>query len=246
MIQFRHVTKTFPQGRSTVTALEDIDLTIAENEMVGIVGASGSGKSTLLRLINHLEAPTSGTVLVDGEDLSTLPARAQRERRRGIGMVFQQFNLLANSTVLDNVLMPLRLQGGRGAARRETALQMLDFVRMADHRDKHPARLSGGEKQRVAIARALVTRPRILLADEPTSALDSGHSDDVMAVLREVRTEFRTTIVLVSHALDVVKSSCDRAAVLEHGRLAALTDVTPPPPREQGGSYAERATEFLA
>ncbi|MGO2361137.1 MAG: methionine ABC transporter ATP-binding protein [Brachybacterium tyrofermentans] len=243
MIEFQNVAKTFLQGRSVVTALEGINLTIAENEMFGVVGESGSGKSTLLRLINHLEAPTSGTVLVGGEDLSTLPPRAQRARRRGIGMVFQQFNLLGNSTVLDNVSMPLRLQGRRG---RDTAMQMLEFVHMAGHRDKHPSRLSGGEKQRVAIARALVTRPQILLADEPTSALDSGHTDEVMSVLRDVRAEFRTTIVLVSHELDVIKTSCDRAAVLEGGHLEALIDVTPPPPRERTGSYADRAREHLA
>jgi D-methionine transport system ATP-binding protein len=243
MIEFRHVTKTFAQGRSVVTALDAVDLTIADHEMVGIVGESGSGKSTLLRLINHLEAPTSGTVLIDGEDLGALPARRQRERRRGIGMVFQQFNLLANSTALDNVALPLHLQRRRST---DAALQMLDFVRMGAHRDKHPSQLSGGERQRVAIARALVTRPRILLCDEPTSALDAGHTDEVMSVLRDVRREFDTTIVLVSHELDVVKASCDRAAVLEGGRLAAVTDVTPPPPRDAAGSYAERATEFLA
>ncbi|MFD4007308.1 methionine ABC transporter ATP-binding protein [Brachybacterium paraconglomeratum] len=243
MIEFRQVSKTFTQGRTTVTALDSIDLTIAENEMVAVVGESGSGKSTLLRLINHLEAPTSGTVLVDGEDQGALSARAQRERRRDIGMVFQQFNLLANSTVLGNVALPLRLQGRRG---RERAMQMLEFVRMTGHRDTHPARLSGGEKQRVAIARALVTQPRILLCDEPTSALDSGHTGEVMDVLRAVRDELSTTIVLVSHELETVKSSCERAVVLERGRIAALTDITPPPPRERTGSYAERAAEFLA
>jgi len=243
MIEFRQVSKIFTQGRTAVTALDGTDLTIAQNEMVGIVGESGSGKSTLLRLINHLEAPTSGTVLVDGEDQSTLSPRAQRERRRRIGMVFQQFNLLGNSTVLGNVALPLRLQGRRG---RERAMQMLEFVRMAGHRDKHPAQLSGGEKQRVAIARALVTQPRILLCDEPTSALDSGHTEEVMEVLREVRDELSTTIVLVSHELETVKSSCERAVVLEHGRIAALIDVTPPPPRERTGSYARRAAEYLA
>ena len=243
MIEFRHVTKTFPHGGSTVTALDGIDLTIADHEMVGVVGESGSGKSTLLRLINHLEAPTSGTVLVDGEDLGALPARQQRARRRRIAMVFQQFNLLANSTVFDNVAMPLSLQRRREP---DTVMQMLEFVKMAGHRHKNPSQLSGGEKQRVAIARALSTRPQILLCDEPTSALDSGHSEEVMETLRDVRARFDTTIVLVSHELDVIKSSCDRAAVLEQGRLAAVTEVTPPPPRRRYESYAERAREFLA
>lgn len=242
MIELRNVTKSFPQGRSTVTALTDITLTVEDHEMFGIVGESGSGKSTLLRLINHLEAPTSGTVLVDGEDLGALAPRALRERRRDIGMVFQQFNLLGNSTVFDNVARPLRLQRRR---ERDTVMQMLDFVKMADHHRKHPSQLSGGEKQRVAIARALSTQPRILLCDEPTSALDSGTTEEVMAILRDVRDRFGTTIILVSHELDVIKSSCDRAAVLERGRLAALTEVTPPPAQERFDSYAERAREFL-
>ncbi len=242
MIELRNVTKSFPQGRSTVTALTDITLTIEDHEMFGIVGESGSGKSTLLRLINHLEAPPSGTVLVDGENLGTLAPRALRERRRDIGMVFQQFNLLGNSTVFDNVARPLRLQRRR---ERDTVMQMLDFVKMADHHRKHPSQLSGGEKQRVAIARALSTQPRILLCDEPTSALDSGTTEEVMAILRDVRDRFGTTIILVSHELDVIKSSCDRAAVLERGRLAALTEVTPPPAQERFDSYAERAREFL-
>ncbi|ASK65615.1 metal ABC transporter ATP-binding protein [Brachybacterium avium] len=243
MIALSHVTKSFPQGRSAVTALQDVSLQIQDHELFGIVGESGSGKSTLLRLINHLEAPTSGTVLVDGQDLGALSPRELRVRRRGIGMVFQQFNLLANSTVFDNVARPLRLQRRREP---DTVMQMLDFVKMAGHRHKHPSQLSGGEKQRVAIARALSTRPQILLCDEPTSALDAGTTEEVMAILRDVRERFGTTIVLVSHELDVIKSSCDRAAVLAGGHLAALTEVTPPPLRRGAGSYAERATEFLA
>ncbi|ATG50799.1 metal ABC transporter ATP-binding protein [Brachybacterium vulturis] len=243
MIELSHVTRSFPQGRSAVTALEDITLTIGDREIFGIVGESGAGKSTLLRLINHLEAPTSGTVRVDGEDLGALSPRALRVRRRDIGMVFQQFNLLGNATVLDNVARPLRLQHRREP---DTVTRMLEFVKMADHRHKHPSRLSGGEKQRVAIARALVTRPKILLCDEPTSSLDSGTTEEVMGILRDVRDRFGTTIVLVSHELEVIKSSCDRAAVLSRGRLAALTEVSPPPPRERFDSYAARAREFLA
>ncbi|MFC0674917.1 methionine ABC transporter ATP-binding protein [Brachybacterium hainanense] len=243
MIEFHHVTKTFPQGRAAVTALAGIDLEIAAGEMFGVVGESGSGKSTLLRLVNGLERPSSGTVLVAGEDLSRLRPRERRRRRRGIGMVFQQFNLLGNATVAQNVAMPLVLQREHDPRRVE---EMLDFVRMADHRGRHPAQLSGGQKQRVAIARALVTRPRVLLCDEPTSALDGGRTAEVMETLRQVRAEFGTTIVLVSHELDVVKGSCDRAVVLEDGRLAALTAITPPPECEQAGSYAERAARYLA
>lgn len=243
MIQFDGVSKTYRQGRSVVTALDGIDLTIRDGEMFGVVGESGSGKSTLLRLVNHLEAPSAGMVTVDGIDLAALPERQRRIRRRSIGMVFQSFNLLANSTVAENVAMPLRLQGRRDRAR---VAQMLDFVNMSARSAQHPSRLSGGEKQRVAIARALVTRPSILLCDEPTSALDAHHTDEVMTTLRTVHEELGTTILLVSHELEVIKSSCDRAAVLEGGRLVGLTDVTAPPPRERTGSYAQRATEYLA
>ncbi|MGO3507422.1 MAG: ATP-binding cassette domain-containing protein [Brachybacterium tyrofermentans] len=243
MISFQHVTKTFSRGRSVVTALEDVSLEIGAGETVGIVGESGSGKSTLLRLVQHLEAPTTGTVLVDGEDFSALGPREQRRRRQRIGMVFQQFNLLANATVQQNVAMPLTLQRRRDEA---AVAEMLDFVRLTARRDQHPAQLSGGERQRVAIARALVTRPPLLLCDEPTSSLDSRHTEEVLETLCAVRGAFDTTIVLVSHELDVVKGLCERALVLEDGRLRSSTAVTPPPVREREGTYAEQAAAYLA
>ncbi|GAB3186716.1 methionine ABC transporter ATP-binding protein [Nesterenkonia suensis] len=247
MIELQQVTKTYRRpgaGRrgAHLHALRGVDLAIREEEMFGVVGESGSGKSSLLRLINHLEAPSSGRVLVDGVDLAELRPRARRAQRRRIGMVFQQFNLLANKTVFDNAALPLRLQHRRD---REPVMQMLDFVNMADHAHKHPSLLSGGEKQRVAIARALVTDPRILLCDEPTSALDDHHTEEVMDILGQIRRELRTTIVLVSHELDVIKASCDRAAVLERGRLTAVADVVAPPPRAVFTSYAERAQRYL-
>lgn len=265
-IEFRGVSKTYPARRraGTVHALQGIDLEIAAGEVFGVVGESGSGKSTLLRLVNRLETPTQGRVLVDGTDLATLSAAATRARRRRIGMVFQQFNLLANQTVYANAAMPLRLArrgseaNGRrrdaapqapGAASREAerarVMELLDFVRMSSHADKHPSQLSGGERQRVAIARALVTEPDVLLCDEPTSALDGHHTEDVMGILSRVREELGTTILLVSHELDVIKGLCDRAAVLEGGRLTALVDVSPPDAREAFDSYAERAQRFL-
>lgn len=266
-IEFRGVSKTYPARRraGTVHALQGIDLQIAPGEVFGVVGESGSGKSTLLRLVNRLETPTQGSVLVDGTDLATLSAAATRARRRRIGMVFQQFNLLANQTVYANAAMPLRL-AKRGSEvsgrRRETApqalsapsrrdaerarvMELLDFVRMSSHADKHPSQLSGGERQRVAIARALVTEPDVLLCDEPTSALDGHHTEEVMGILSRVRSELGTTILLVSHELDVIKGICDRAAVLEGGRLTALVDVAPPDAREAFDSYAERAQRFL-
>jgi D-methionine transport system ATP-binding protein len=236
MIQFQSVSKTYRRRRSSVTALDSVDLEIRAGEMFGVVGESGSGKSTLLRLVNHLEAPTSGTVLVDGVDLDALP---ERERRR-----HQHFNLLANSTVEANVRLPLQLQRG-GVAQRERALEMLDFVGMAGHRGSYPVRLSGGEKQRVAIARALVSGPSVLLCDEPTSALDAHHTEEVMETLRAVRDRMDTTVLLVSHELGVIRSSCDRAAVLEDGHLRTVVDVNRPEQTRRKGTYAERARAVL-
>jgi D-methionine transport system ATP-binding protein len=244
MIQFQSVSKTYRRRRSSVTALDSVDLEIRAGEMFGVVGESGSGKSTLLRLVNHLEAPTSGTVLVDGVDLDALPERERRRHRQDIGMVFQHFNLLANSTVEANVRLPLQLQRG-GVAQRERALEMLDFVGMAGHRGSYPVRLSGGEKQRVAIARALVSGPSVLLCDEPTSALDAHHTEEVMETLRAVRDRMDTTVLLVSHELGVIRSSCDRAAVLEDGHLRTVVDVNRPEQTRRKGTYAERARAVL-
>ncbi len=263
MIEFDQVNKTFTQrsatGRGkTVQALHDISLSIDEAEIFGVVGESGSGKSTLLRLINALEAPSSGVVRVNGVDLAALRPAEKRLQRRRIGMIFQQFNLLANKTVAANVALPLSLHRGmpgtksRGAAEtkgrgapRERALEMLDFVNMGAHAAKHPAQLSGGEKQRVAIARALVNEPDILLCDEPTSSLDSQHTDEVMATLLRVRQEMDTSIVVVSHELEVIRGACDRAAILESGRLTGVVDIAAPEARERFNSYSERARRYL-
>ncbi|MBE1514573.1 methionine ABC transporter ATP-binding protein [Nesterenkonia halotolerans] len=273
MIEFDQVNKTFTQRSATgrgkpLHALHDISLSIDEAEIFGVVGESGSGKSTLLRLINALEAPSSGVVRVNGVDLAALRPAEKRLQRRRIGMIFQQFNLLANKTVAANVALPLSLHRrrgmpgakghgaqettGRGAAEtsgrgapRERALEMLDFVNMGAHAAKHPAQLSGGEKQRVAIARALVNEPDILLCDEPTSSLDSQHTDEVMATLLRVRREMDTSIVVVSHELEVIRGACDRAAILESGRLTGVVDIAAPEARERFNSYSERARRYL-
>lgn len=265
MIEFAQVNKTFTQrsaaGRGKpLHALHDISLSIDEAEIFGVVGESGSGKSTLLRLINALEAPSSGVVRVNGVDLAALRPAEKRLQRRRIGMIFQQFNLLANKTVAANVALPLSLHRGRGmpgtkgrgvaetsgrGAPRERALEMLDFVNMGAHAAKHPAQLSGGEKQRVAIARALVNEPDILLCDEPTSSLDSQHTDEVMATLLRVRQEMDTSIVVVSHELEVIRGACDRAAILESGRLTGIVDIAAPEARERFNSYSERARRYL-
>mgnify|MGYP001942211045 CR=1 FL=1 len=226
-------------------ALDGITLSIRAEEILGIVGQSGSGKSTLLRLINHLEAPSAGTVEVAGVDLAQLSPRDRRAQRRRIGMIFQDFNLLANKTVFDNIALVLSLEGRRREGRRDRVMEVLDYVNMADRAHQHPVQLSGGEQQRVAIARALVTDPDVLLCDEPTSALDPQHTDEVVEILRQVRRDLGTTIVLVSHELELVKTLCDRAAILESGRLTGVTDVSAPAAREAYASYAERARIYL-
>lgn len=247
MIALHGVSKAYParEASRTVRALEGITLSIRSGEILGVVGQSGSGKSTLLRLINHLEAPSEGTVEVAGVDLAQLGTRARRAQRRRIGMIFQDFNLLANKTVFDNIALVLSLEGRRRASRRDRVMEVLDYVNMADRAHQHPVQLSGGEQQRVAIARALATDPDVLLCDEPTSALDPQHTDEVVEILRQVRRDLGTTIVLVSHELELVKTLCDRAAILESGQLTGVTEVSAPQARETYTSYAERARTYL-
>lgn len=247
MIALHGVSKAYParDESRTVRALHEITLSIQAQEIFGIVGQSGSGKSTLLRLINHLEAPSEGTVEVAGVDLAQLGPRARRAQRRRIGMIFQDFNLLANKTVFDNIALVLSLEGRRRAGRRERVMEVLDYVNMADRAQQHPVQLSGGEQQRVAIARALVTGPDVLLCDEPTSALDPQHTDEVVEILSQVRRGLGATVVLVSHELELVKTLCDRAAILDSGRLTGVTEVSAPEAREAYASYAERARTYL-
>lgn len=262
MIEFDRVTKSYPRrgaGRAgSVDALQEVSLSIGESEIFGVVGESGSGKSTLLRMVNALEMPSSGAVTVNGVNLASLRPAARRAQRRRIGMVFQQFNLLANKTVVANVGLPLSLHQRRGGFRTrvggsdapasgtaDRAREMLDFVNMGAHASKHPAQLSGGEKQRVAIARALVNEPDILLCDEPTSSLDSQHTDEVMATLLRVREEMGTSILLVSHELEVIRGACDRAAILESGRLTGIAEIAQLQAREKFDSYSERARKYL-
>ena len=262
MIEFDQVTKSYTQRGAarggTVNALHEVSLSIGESEIFGVVGESGSGKSTLLRMVNALEMPTSGAVTVNGVNLAALRPAARRAQRRQIGMVFQQFNLLANKTVVANVALPLSLHQRRGVLRRggsgsaepassseDRAREMLDFVNMGAHAAKHPAQLSGGEKQRVAIARALVNEPDILLCDEPTSSLDSQHTDEVIATLLRVRSEMGTSILLVSHELEIIRGACDRAAILESGRLTGIAQVAHLQARETFNSYSERARKYL-
>lgn len=217
-VSFRHVTKRFAGSRQ-VLAVDDVSLEIAAGDVTGVVGYSGAGKSTLVRLINALELPTSGSVVVDGDDLTTMKERQLRELRSNIGMIFQQFNLMSSRSVAGNVGYPLKVAGWSAADRRSRVADLLDFVGIADKAKQYPSQLSGGQKQRVGIARALATSPKILLADEATSALDPETTGDVLALLKKINSELGTTIVVITHEMDVVRSICNTVAVMSGGKV---------------------------
>lgn len=205
-------------------AINDFSLSVQQGEFVGIVGKSGSGKSTLLRLLNLMEKPTQGKILFNQEDVTILSKKEEQGMQKKIGMVFQQYNLLNNQTVLDNVLLPLKLIGQKEAS---YAIELLNFVGLAKKMNEYPAQLSGGEKQRVALARALVRRPNLLLCDEVTSALDEEYGEEVLRLLQKIHQEFPITIFFVSHDLEAVKKVCHRVLVMEKGRLTGTIENRP-------------------
>jgi D-methionine transport system ATP-binding protein len=224
-IELRGVSKTFGEGARAVRAVDDVSLAVRRGEIFGVIGYSGAGKSTLVRLINALETATAGDVVIDGETITGLPERRLREVRSRIGMVFQQFNLLSSRTVAGNVGYPLRVARWKRADRERRVAELLDFVGLADKAKAYPGQLSGGQKQRVGIARALAASPTILLADEATSALDPETTREVLALLRRVNAELGITIVVITHEMDVVRSTCHRVAVMEHGKVVEVGDV---------------------
>ena len=219
MIELRHIVKRFESKAGTVTAVNDVSLHIEKGEVFGIIGFSGAGKSTLVRCINLLERPTSGEVLIDGTDITKLAAKELRGVRQKIGMIFQHFNLMPSRTVYENIEMPLKLTSLSAEERREKIRSLLELVGLADKAEAYPSQLSGGQKQRVAIARALANDPKVLLCDEATSALDPKTTRSILKLLREVNSRLGITIVVITHQMDVVKFICDRAAVMEHGRV---------------------------
>jgi D-methionine transport system ATP-binding protein len=237
MIELQQVAKTFTGRGPTVHALRPTDLTVATGDVVGLLGFSGAGKSTLLRLINRLEEPTSGRILVDGQDLTALPQAALRQARQQVGMIFQQFNLLSSRTALENVMFSLEVGGYPAAERRDRARQALEGVGLADKRDTHPAQLSGGQRQRVAIARALATEPKILLCDEATSALDPHTALSILRLLRDLNQRRGMTIVVVTHDIKVASYLCDRSIVLEKGEVVDRIDMARPEPRSRLGRF---------
>ena len=226
MIVLDQVTKTFQTRDNTrFTAVEPTSLTIEQGEIFGLMGYSGAGKSTLLRLINLLERPDSGKVLVNEQDLTSLNEAQLRQARQQIGMIFQQFNLLSTRTVAENVAFPLEIAGwdkDKIAARVAECLEIVGLTERAGH---YPAQLSGGQKQRVGIARALAPNPSVILADEPTSALDPITTRSVLQCLREINERFKVTIVIVTHEMSVIRKLCHRTALLHQGKLLEVAQV---------------------
>ncbi|MDA4893227.1 MULTISPECIES: methionine ABC transporter ATP-binding protein [Microbacterium] len=228
IVSLRNVTKSYPSPQRdapAVTAVDDVSLDIEKGDVFGIIGYSGAGKSTLVRLINALEPASSGSIVVDGTDITTLPEKALRTLRGGIGMIFQQFNLFSSKTVRANVAYPLKLAGWSKADIDARVSELLAFVGLSDKARAYPEQLSGGQKQRVGIARALATRPAILLADEATSALDPQTTHEVLALLRRVNEEQGVTIVIITHEMDVIQTLATKVAVMENGRVVEKGDV---------------------
>lgn len=226
MIEIKNLYKNFDSANGPIQALNDINLTIADGEIFGIIGLSGAGKSTLVRCINLLERPTSGQVLIDGRDLMLLSRRELLEVRRTIGMIFQNFNLLEQRNVLQNVCYPLEIAGVKKKDAVARAEELLELVGLTDRKKSYPAQLSGGQKQRVAIARALATRPKYLLCDEATSALDPTTTQSILSLLKEINRSMGVTIVVITHEMRVIDQICDRVAVIDHSKIAEIGDVS--------------------
>ena len=208
-----------------LTALQGIDLSVRRGEIFGIIGRSGAGKSSLLRLINRLETPSEGQVLINGQDIATLDTGQLRPLRRQVAMIFQHFNLMATRTVAENIELPLRMAGVAAAERARRVDELLQLVGLSERRSAYPAQLSGGQKQRVGIARALVLEPQILLCDEATSALDPESTQAILQLLRDINRRLGLTIVLITHEMEVIRDLCHRVAVLERGRVVEQGEV---------------------
>ncbi|MGF7048190.1 D-methionine transport system ATP-binding protein [Paenibacillus sp. DS2015] len=228
MISLHQVSKTFVSSTNHFQAVNAVSLQVQEGEIHGIIGTSGAGKSTLLRLINLLEKPDSGSVIVGNQDLTQMSEKELREARRNIGMIFQGFNLVSNRTVSGNVSIPLELAGIPRRERVERVDEFLEFVGLEHKSKQYPSQLSGGEKQRVAIARALANRPKVLLCDEPTSSLDPNTTNGILGVLKRLNQNFGLTIVIVTHEMEVVRNMCHNVSVMELGSLVETSVVDQP------------------
>ena len=226
VFELSNVTKIYKNEGKEFTALKNVNLDIYEGEIFGIIGMSGAGKSTLVRTLNRLEDVSSGSVRFYGEELGALKPSELRKVRQSISMIFQGFNLLMQKTVLENVMIPLRIAGVKRKERRLTALEMLRVVGLQDKKDSFPAQLSGGQRQRVAIARALTNNPKVLLCDEATSALDPKITEEILDLLKEINRTRKLSVVIITHEMSVVEKICDRVAIIDEGNLAEVGKVT--------------------
>lgn len=225
MIEIRNLSKTFQTKEGSVEALKDINLTIEDGDIYGIIGMSGAGKSTLVRCMNRLEEPTSGEILYDGEDITKFKGKKLKDLRSSVTMIFQQFNLLAQRNCLKNVRFPLEIAGVKKQEANEKAAELLRTVGLGDKLKSYPAQLSGGQKQRVAIARALATNPKVLLCDEATSALDPQTTGQILTLLKDINRKMGITIVIITHQMSVVQAVCSHVAILSDGKIAEYGNV---------------------
>ena len=225
MIYINHLYKTFAQKKNQVEALKDICIHIEKGDIFGIIGMSGAGKSTLLRCLSALEEPTEGEIIIDSINLNGLKTAQLTKLRKDMGVVFQGYNLLMQKTVWENIAFPLKLAGADKETVNKRINELLKLVDLADKKDFYPSQLSGGQKQRVAIARALACGPKVLLCDEPTSALDPLTTRQVLKLLKEISENLGVTVVIITHEINVVKSICNRVAVIENGEIAESGSV---------------------
>ena len=225
LIELNHLTKTFKGKTQTVDALKDINLQIEQGDIFGIIGMSGAGKSTLVRCINFLEQPTSGSVVIDGKDLASLTPKELRQLRQQVSMIFQHFNLLSQRDVRGNIAFAMEIAGMKRPQIEKRIDELLEIVGLTDRQHNYPSQLSGGQQQRVAIARALATTPKIILCDEATSALDPTTTTSILNLLREINRKMGITIVIITHEMSVVESTCTHVAIIDDGRLAECGTV---------------------
>ena len=225
MIDIKNVSKIFRTKSQTIEAVKDVSLEINKGEIFGVIGYSGAGKSTLIRLLNGLELPTEGEIIVGDASIGALDKKDLRKKRQKVSMIFQHFNLLWSRTVIENIMLPLEIAGVKKEERERRARELIDLVGLTGREKNYPSELSGGQKQRVGIARALSNEPEVLLCDEATSALDPETTEEVLNLLLKIRDELGLTIVLITHEMEVIRKICDRAAVMENGRVVEVGPV---------------------
>ena len=218
-ILIQNVSKTYSTKDGNVQALKNVNLSIEQGDIYGIIGMSGAGKSTLVRCINYLEEPTEGKIFIKGKELGSFSKKELRKQREDIGMIFQHFNLLMQKSVLENICFPLYIHGKKKTEARKRAKELLEIVGLSDKAKAYPAQLSGGQKQRVAIARALASNPKILLCDEATSALDPQTTASILDLLKEINQKFGITIVIITHQMSVVREICSHVAIMKSGEV---------------------------